>query len=446
MGRWARPGEKSARTVFVPYGAPGDQVTLSILEEHRTYRRALPQTLAISSLDRVPPPCSLHFTVGKSLSQVCGGCGWQHLSLEAQRRHKQTLVAETLERIGHIPSPPVLPTRGGDAKQTWGYRRKALIPFQPGSGGARLGFFAPASHRVVPFETCPVQDPASLRLIQSVKTFFQRHPHPVAEPGNRRGWLRNLLLRTSSIGGSLVALVVNHERFALAKTFSAHLQKDCQGPLSVFLNIQNTPGNVLLSPHWKHLSGPRALEEHLLGLDLQVSPGAFMQVNTDMAKTLYTLAVDLAQVTTEDTALELYAGVGVMGLLLARQARHVWAVEENPQAVEDGRENARRNGIHAVSFHASPSDSWLKAAPWASLPPPTVVVVDPPRAGLEESVLGALAALRPRRLVYVSCNPATLARDAHRFSSQGFHLKSCQPIDLFPQTSHIETVSLFEPD
>lgn len=426
--------------VFVPYTAPEDVVALGPLETKGTYARAWPLRWEKTAPLHTPPRCPLYFVPGRTAREVCGGCDWQHLTYEAQTAAKRTLVIESLQRLGKIAKPRVDPTVTVDGPEgPWRYRNKVQIPFALGNDGKIIGgFYAPGSHTVVPLDDCFIQSTRSVAVFKAVRDFFRVRPVTVYNPATERGWLRHLLIRTTAAGDTLAALVT--QAGPVPRELIERLREKNLGVTSVFQNINARPGNAVLSARWVHLAGRPHLEERLLGLRLRLSPGAFFQVHHAMAEKLYTLAVDMAAVGPEDEVWELYAGVGAMGQLLAKKARGVVAIEENPHAVRDGVESSQWNGLRNIHFRV---DRCERVVPRLK-EKPSVVLLDPPRAGCDPKVLKAVMARGPKRVVYVSCDPATLARDARYLSTGGYHLSRTVPVDLFPQTSHIETVSLFE--
>jgi 23S rRNA (uracil1939-C5)-methyltransferase len=354
-------------------------------------------------------------------------------------------LVETLQRIGKIARPAVDPTVSAPTSEAaWHYRNKALVPFaRDGQGQLVAGFYAPGSHTVVPLEDCPVQAATFVKVVHVTRDWLARADAPIYEPSLDRGWLRHLLVRTTSSGETLAALVTTSTAPPLAPAWAESLRRDCPFVTSVYQNVNDRSGNVVLGPRWRHVDGKKQMDETILGLRFRLSPGVFFQVNHGMAEALFRLATEMAAVGPSDVVWDLYAGVGVMGQRLARKAKIVWAVEENTAAVRDGIESLELNGIDNLRFRQGRCELVLGRG--LIKDPPTVVLLDPPRAGCDRAVLRAVLRAKPQRIVYVSCDPGTLARDAHTLSTGGYHLRRAVPVDLFPQTAHIESVSLFEP-
>jgi 23S rRNA (uracil1939-C5)-methyltransferase len=446
---------------FVPYGAPGDVVRLHRVETRKNFQRAWIQSVVSPSPDRTEAPCRHHFKPGDEPSRVCGGCDWQHLKYASQAAAKRQLVVEAFQRIGRIAKPNVEPTvtaegeneRTSDGEKSltpsvspslqpagaWRYRNKVQVPIGQDAAGRLIGgFYAPGSHTIVPFEDCIVQPAESVKILKTTLDWFQRNPPPP-------GWLRHVLIRMSSGGEALVTVISNGEKWHDAHPFSKNLIALCPSVQGVFQNINTRADNVIVGPEWRHIFGAPFMTENVLGLKFRLSPGSFFQVHHAMAEKLYKLAEEMAAPGPDSSILELYAGVGAMAQLLARKARYVWGVEENPAAVQDAVESAKWNGLRNVRFLVGRCETALARGRFQKGPEDRLgaVVLDPPRAGCAEHVLRGVMRLRPERIVYVSCDPATLARDARYLSTGGYHLQRCAPVDLFPQTSHIESVSLF---
>jgi 23S rRNA (uracil1939-C5)-methyltransferase len=436
-------GREDGKTVFAPFGAPGDKARLHRREDHKNFSRAWIASVEEASPDRAEPPCPVFFRPGNDPDKVCGGCAWQHLSYEAQLKNKRALLIEAFQRLARIAHPVVDETV--PCPSPFRYRNKVQIPLAMDSGKLVAGFYAPASHKVVPFQDCLIQSERQNAAVRAALEWLNRRPPAVYDAAAGRGWLRHLYLRESAAGELLVALIVKDSAFPKGGEFASFLAERCPSVKSVFLNVNPRPGNVVLGPEWHLVAGRPFLQEELMGLRLRLSPGAFFQVNHAMAEKLYGTAVAFADPAPEDQVLELYAGMGVMGMLMAPKAARVWAVEENAQAVKDGIESSGLNGISNVRFVVGRCEEALtRRRPRLELAgKPVVALLDPPRAGCDPQVLKAVMHFNPKRIVYVSCDPATLARDAKYLSTGGYLLRRAVPVDLFPQTAHIESVSLF---
>jgi 23S rRNA (uracil-5-)-methyltransferase RumA len=438
--------EGSPRVVFVSHAVPGDVLEVEVTEAKSSFARARIIKVLQAGPERVPPACSLHFNAERPAAEACGGCDWQQLAYEAQLRHKREIVRDCLRRIGRFKDPPIQETIA--SPNPWAYRNKVQIPFGPPRQGRRpvAGFYAEGSHRIVDFEACPVQPELSVRVALKIKSLAERFGWQAYDEKTGRGWLRHLYVRSNAEGKALAALVTRGPEFPKRPEFVAAMRESFSEVVGLHHNIQPLRSSVILGPHWKHLWGAKQLEEKIGRFSFLVSPGAFLQVNTPSAEKLYEAA--LAALTQGGRrfpmVLDLYCGVGTMSLWMAQAAPKVVGVEENRDAVRDAYKNAERNNVKNVRFSVGRAEAVLPKLEKAGLPSPCAVIVDPPRMGLSNAVLRLLTAPHVRRLVYVSCNPATFARDAAFLANSGFTLAGVQPVDLFPQTSHVELVGLLD--
>ncbi|MDE2039892.1 MAG: 23S rRNA (uracil(1939)-C(5))-methyltransferase RlmD [Elusimicrobia bacterium] len=430
----------STRVVFVPHGIPGDRLEVEVTQAKSSFARARLLRLLSPSAERVEPACPLHFAPGRS-GPSCGGCDWQELGYEAQLRHKRELVLDCLRRIAKLPEVPVEPTLA--SPRPWGYRNKVQIPFgRTAAGKPVAGFYETGSHRIVDFNACPVQPELSVRLALKLKELAARFQWPIYDEDRRSGWLRHLFARTNAKGQVLAALVTTSDAFPKREETARQLQADFPELIGFWQNIQPQKTSVILGQRWRHLWGQRQIEEKIGPYSFLVSPGAFLQVNTEAAAFLYNAAAGALEQGGRrfPLALDLYCGAGTLTLWAARAADRVIGVEENREAVRDAWKNAERNGVKNVRFAIGRVEAVLPRLR-RELGQDTAVLVDPPRSGLGGAALRALTQRCVRRLVYVSCNPATFARDAAYLCRSGFRLESVQPVDLFPQTSHVELVA-----
>ncbi len=434
----------STRVVFVPYGVPGDELDVEVEAAKSTFARARIAAVRAPSPDRVDPPCPLHYAPGRA-GPPCGGCDWQQLRYEAQLREKREVVLDCLRRLGKFSSPDVSQTLPSPAQ--WAYRNKVQIPFGVDEASRRTiaGFYAPQSHRIVDFDACPVQPELSVRLALHVKAEAERLRWQVYDARRGAGWLRHLFVRTNVDGKALVALVTRTDEFPKREEFVERIRAAFPELVAVHQNVQPLKTSVILGPKWRRTWGADFIEEKIGPYRFIVSPGAFLQVNTGAAEKLYGLAAEALAEGGEkfELVLDLYCGAGTLTLFAAPAGRRCLGIEENRDAVADAWKNAQRNGAKNVSFRAGRVEAVLPRLR-GELPARSAAVVDPPRAGLTQPALRFLTSPPVRRLVYVSCNPATFARDARYLAQSGFRLGPVVPVDLFPQTSHVELVARFD--
>ncbi|MDD5628542.1 MAG: 23S rRNA (uracil(1939)-C(5))-methyltransferase RlmD [Elusimicrobia bacterium] len=443
-GEAVAKAEGSARVIFVAGGSPGDLLEVEVVSAKSSFARARIVRLLEPGPERRVPPCPLHFAPDRP-GPACGGCDWQHLDQPAQLRHKAALVRDCVERIGKLKGVEILPTL--PSPQQWGYRNKVLVPFAQGpEGRLHAGFYASGSHQVVDCLACPVQPELSMRIVLKAKQLAQELGWRAYDQDSGRGVLRHMFVRTNSQGQALVTVVTHGPHLPRAEDFVSGLRAACPEILGIHHNVQPLKTSVVLGPHWRRLWGAAALEERLGRLSFLVSPGAFLQVNTAAAEVLYDRARQALASggRSFDQVLDLYCGVGTLTLWLAAAARRIIGVEENREAVRDAWKSAERNSVRNARFIAGRAEAVLPRLFREQAGGGWAVVADPPRAGLSVPVLRFLTRPQVRRLVYVSCDPATFARDAGYLSRSGFSLAQVQPVDLFPQTSHVELVGLLE--
>ncbi len=431
-------GRYGSLAVFVPQGAPGDLLRVAVTDSAANYVRARILSVVRPGPDRVAPPCPVY--------AECGGCTWQHLSYAAQLQWKRRIVVEALRRVGHLEEPEGLVHPTLPAEPPWRYRHKMAVPFAPADApgaGVRAGFYAARSHRVVPFESCRIQHPLLDRVLAVTRHLVDELGIPPYDERTRTGVLRHLVARVSRHRGEvLVALVTPGPGFPAGPALAAGIRKAIPECVGVVHNLNPTPGNAILGRVTRTLAGRDRLVEELDGLRFLVSAISFFQVSPAQAQTLYRVAVDQAAPGPRDTVVDLYAGVGTLSLFLARRSGAVEAIEEVGPAVADGRQNAAENHQDNLRFHLGAAEVVLPQLVRAGLRP-TVVVLDPPRRGAAPEVLAAILRAAPRRVVYCSCNPATLARDLGGLRG-AYRLSAVQPVDMFPQTAHVECSALLE--
>jgi 23S rRNA (uracil1939-C5)-methyltransferase len=418
-------GRADGMVVFVPYAAAGDRLEIEITQTQKRFARGRILDLVEPSKDRVEPPCPYYYH--------CGGCTWQHLMYEAQLRAKRDLVQETLERLGGLKGISVNPVLG--MKDPWRYRNKVQQPV--GWDGKRLisGFYAEGSHDIVPIEDCLVQPELSVKIINRAKALLEEHKLRAYDQERGQGWIRHLLVRTSQESKAILVFVTREPVFPHESAIIPVLIREFPQLVAIHQNVQPARTNVILGRTWRKIHGQDYLEESLGKLRFRLSPGAFFQINSLQAEVLYDVTKHMAG--SGERLLDLYAGVGTIALWLADRFKEIGGIEEFPGAVRDAEANADLNGIENARFVAETAESFL-----GGLSPDRraiSVVLDPPRAGCSPAVLRSLVSLRPSPLVYVSCDPATLARDLGVLVQGGYRIEEIQPVDLFPHTPHIET-------
>ncbi|MBR5111410.1 MAG: 23S rRNA (uracil(1939)-C(5))-methyltransferase RlmD [Clostridia bacterium] len=416
-------------TLFVQGALPGETVVARAEKVKSTH--AFLKTLSVLSPapGRAEPPCPYY--------EKCGGCVCQHMTYETSLQMKQAVVQDALCRIGGLKAD-VKPVLGMDPP--WHYRNKTALPVSGEKGRPAIGFYSPRSHRIIDIRSCMISREESDAVVSVLRMWMEKFQVEPYNEASRRGLVRHIMSRVSR-SGQVMAVVIAAKAIPHERELIAMLRAGVPGFCSLFLNINRRNDNVIMGNESRLLWGEPRLTDTLCGLKYALSPQSFFQVNPVQTEKLYQIALDYAKLTGNELAADLYCGAGTISLLLARHARKAVGVEIVPQAIRDAEENARANGVSNVEFYAAAAEDLLPQLVAKGLRP-DVIVLDPPRKGCEEAVLRAIAEAAPRRVVYISCNPATLARDAKILCASGYALAACQPVDMFCQTGHVETVCL----
>ncbi|MCI7736531.1 MAG: 23S rRNA (uracil(1939)-C(5))-methyltransferase RlmD [Clostridiales bacterium] len=416
--------------VFVPGMLPGERALVRIVKPEKRYAFGRVERLIKTSPDRRDPPCPIY--------KRCGGCSCQHMSYEASLRFKREQVQALLERVGglSIEVPPVL-----GMAHPFAYRNKGAYPVAQGKGGPACGFFAPRSHDLVPLPEggCLIQGEDSACAVQAVLQWMRQAGASAYDETTGRGLVRHIMTRSTTAGGLMVVPVVTDTHIPQPELLIRLLREAVPGLESVCLSVNRRRTNVILGDELHTLWGKPVMEDTLGGLRFSVSPLSFFQVNPAQTERLYGLALEYAQLTGSETVVDAYCGAGTISLLLAQKAKRVIGIEIVPQAIDNARENAARNGITNAEFLVGATEELLPRLVAEGLAP-DVIVIDPPRKGCERAVLDAILAARPKRVVYVSCGAPTLARDAKIFCEGGYTAQAVQCVDMFCWTGAVETV------
>ena len=417
------------RAVFVPRAIPGERWEIRIVKVTNAAVYGRGEKLLAPSPARIEPACP-HF--GK-----CGGCDAWHLSYEEELRFKLARVNDALRRIGKqsVQAGEIL---GSDSVLR--YRNKGIFAVADADGAPAFGFFRERSHSLIPIEDCLIQSELSVRAARSVVSFMRGHDVAAFDEQSGKGVVRHVFCREARHGGDAVVCIVAARGFgALTQALVDALRKDCPELTGIVLNVNKTRGNTVLAGDFYTLWGRANINDTLCGLNFEIAPQAFFQINPPQAEKLYRRAVEYAAADKSSLLFDLYCGAGTISLCLAREAGKVIGAEIVPEAVENAAANAKRNGIRNVEFLCADAGEAAKTLAERGLSP-TVVVVDPPRKGMDEAAIAAVASMRPERVVYVSCDPATLARDILRFNAHGYALEQATAVDMFPRTCHCESV------
>ncbi len=424
-------GRHVGMAVFVPYTAPGDEVRIKIVKVRKNCAFGRAEKILTPSPDRIAPDCP---AFGK-----CGGCVYRHLSYGAELRTKEQMVADAMRRIGKIDLAPE-PILG--AAQPDGYRNKAQYPVSQSDGNLLIGFYAPRSHRVIDCRTCRLQPREFETALAVFDSYIRTYNISCYDEQTGRGLLRHIYLRRAEATGEVMACaVINGQSLPHSPALVELLRQAVPGLKSVCLNINRERTNVILGNACKTLWGDGYITDVLCGNRIRISPLSFYQVNRTQAERLYGKVLDYLSPHGTETVLDLYCGAGTIGLSLARHVRQVIGAEIVEQAVSDARVNAQINGITNARFFCADAGEAASRLEREGIRP-DAIIVDPPRKGCSEELLRVITSMSPDKLIYVSCDPATLARDCARLAADGWRVNAYTPVDLFPRTAHCETVCL----
>ena len=413
--------------VFVPQAVRGETIDLKITKVMKTAAAGEIVKIHKPSPDRAQPECPDY---GR-----CGGCDFQHLTYPEELWAKRQRVQDALTRLGgaDIRVEEIL-----GAKNPLHYRNKSQYPV--GADGS-IGFFQARTHKVVPIRRCLIQTEAADRTAQAVGEWMRRYKISAYDETTGKGLVRHVCVRVNRKGESLCCVVVNGNKVPREPELAAYVTAAVPHTVGVLLNSNTRRGNVVLGDKYRTLFGRNYLMDTLCGLEFKLSMPSFYQVNRDQAEVLYGKALKFAGLTGNETVLDLYCGIGTITLCLAKAAKRVIGAEIVPPAIRDAKENALRNHIENAEFFCGDAADIAAKLESDGLRP-DVVTVDPPRKGLAPEVIASVAAMGPEKVVYVSCDPATLGRDVKRFAELGSLARRAVAVDLFPRTRHVETVCL----
>ena len=419
---------------FVEGVIPGEEIIFNITKAGKKFGYGRLQKIVVESPDRV----EITDPVGRQV----GTMTLQHMSYPAQLAYKQSVVKQAFQRIGHFTDAEVKPTLG--MENPWEYRNKAQIPVRSIRGQLETGFFRRNSHDLVPVENFYIQHPEIDQVIVKVRDILRKEGVQPYDERTNRGVIRHIIVKRGHYTGELmIILVINQKRLEKQEFIVDKIKEHLSNVVSIVQNINTKQTNVILGSENKVLWGKDFIEDNMLGMTFRISPNSFYQVNTPQAEVLYQTAIDAAGLTGKETVLDAYSGIGTLSLALAKHAKNLYAMEIVAEAIEMAEQNAELNSVENVIFEVGKAEEWLPR--WNDLGVNfDVVVVDPPRKGLEENFVTAVIEQAPEKIVYVSCNPATCALDCQLFSEAGYELKFVQPVDLFGQTPHVEVVALLE--
>lgn len=413
-------------TIFVDGALPGEKIEAQIVHAKKRYGSARLLSILEPSPDRVEPSCPLF--------GQCGGCQLMHLSYKKQLEVKREKVVEALARIGKISDCHVAPCIASPSP--YFYRNKIQMPVREGKNGMQIGLYARSSHDLVEVESCFIHNSLGNEIYSKVKEILYHFSIDPYDPVTKKGELRHLLIKSAAHTEEvLVVLVTNQTKSPLLSRIAKAIIEASPHVKGVVHNFHNGADNVILGDVYEILEGEGFIRDRLCGLEFSVSPASFFQVNPSQAEFLYAKALEYADLKGDETVLDAYCGVGTLSLIFAKKAKRVIGVEWVSQAIEDAKKNGKLNNIGNVTFVCSSSEEFI-----ASLETVDLILLNPPRKGCEISFLKGIQRLKPKMLIYISCDPATLARDLALLVQFGYRICEVQPFDMFPQTAHVESV------
>ena len=457
-------GHVDGLTLFVKDAVIGDRVQAGITKVKKTYCFARTVQVLEPSEFRVEPKCPV--------CRPCGGCQMQNLDYEKQLMFKTKKVQDCFSRVGgfKVCAGTDANTAGGESEKNglvesgsadmkdsgisedviiinktlgmdnpWNYRNKAQFPVGLDKNGKPVaGFYAGRTHSVIPTSSCAIQFKGHEEILARVLEYVEKSGERVYDETSHKGVVRHVLMRKGEATGEIMVVLIINGRKLRDEALFVNLLKDIPGMTSIQINVNTKDTNVILGDECRVLWGKDYITDKIGDISYQISALSFYQVNPAQTKVLYETALEYAALTGNETVWDLYCGIGTISLFLAQKAKQVYGVEIVPQAVENAKANAKLNNItNAEFFVGAAEDVYIEKKL-----PADVVVVDPPRKGLDEELVNTIAKMGPERIVYVSCDPATLARDCRRFADNGYKVEKVQPVDMFGHGGHVETVVL----
>ncbi|MFD1927760.1 23S rRNA (uracil(1939)-C(5))-methyltransferase RlmD [Sporosarcina siberiensis] len=420
--------------LFIPGALPGEEVEIQVGKTLKKYGFARLVKITKASPDRVEPPCHVF--------SECGGCQMQHLSYEGQLVQKRKTVRDVIDRVGKLPHVPVHPVKG--MKDPWRYRNKSQIPFAEQDGKVVSGFYRTRTHHIVDTDVCLIQSNEADDLMTALKMELHNMGVDAYDERTNLGMLRHLIVRKGRATGEImVILVTRKKKFTQQDAVIELIKRVVPEVTSIMQNVNSEKTNVIFGDYTVPLYGKSFIVDSIGDINFEISARSFYQINPEQTEVLYGQALEYAQLTGNESVIDAYCGIGTISLFLAQKAKEVYGVEIVPEAIADAKRNAELNNIDNAFFEAGPAEvvipNWYAEGKRFD-----VLVVDPPRKGCDEELLNTILEYKPKRVVYVSCNPGTLARDLRILEDGGYRTQEIQPVDMFPHSSHVECVALLE--
>ncbi|MCG8398199.1 23S rRNA (uracil(1939)-C(5))-methyltransferase RlmD [Bacillus atrophaeus] len=422
--------------IFVPNALPEEKAQIKVTRVKKGFAFGRLIEMKEESPHRTDAPCPIY--------KQCGGCQLQHMTYEGQLLFKQKQVKDVLERIGKLDlsNVTVHPTLG--MEDPWNYRNKAQVPVGEREGGLVAGFYQQRSHDIIDMSACLIQQSKNDEAVQAVKDICVTYDVKAYNEERHKGWLRHIMVRYGVVTGEMMIVFITRTNdFPHKVKIIEDITAQFPHVKSIVQNINPNKTNVIFGNETNVIWGEEYIYDLIGDVKFAISARSFYQVNPEQTKVLYDKALEYAQLKGEETVIDAYCGIGTISLFLAKQAKKVYGVEIVPEAIEDAKRNAELNGITNAEFAVGEAETvipkWYEEGITAD-----TLVVDPPRKGCDEALLRTIVEMKPKRVVYVSCNPGTLARDLRVLEDGGYATREVQPVDMFPHTNHVECVAVLE--
>ncbi len=421
--------------IFVPNAIKDEEIEFRVIKVKKQFAIGKLLTIKETSNERVEPPCEYY--------KVCGGCQLQHLSYEAQLQMKKEQVVNLFKRKSNFEDTVIHDTIG--MENPWHYRNKSQIPVGKNKHGEiELGFYRQRSHDIVNIDHCMIQDKKHDTIMVKIKRLIEDLNLSIYNEHKHKGELRHIILRTGYYTGeTMVIFVTNSKQLSHKNKIIEFISSEFDNVVSIKHNVNREKSNVIMGRTSYTLYGQDTITDQLAEYQFKISDTSFYQINPTQTEKLYSKALEYAQLNGEETVIDAYCGIGTIGSYMSQKAKHVYGVEIVEQAIENAKENAKINHIENATWEAGKAEEvilkWQKEGI-----KPEVVMVDPPRKGCDQTFIETLIELSPKRIVYISCNPATQVRDVEILKGSGYQLKEITPVDMFPHTTHVECVSLLQ--
>ncbi|WP_227938046.1 23S rRNA (uracil(1939)-C(5))-methyltransferase RlmD [Alkalihalobacillus deserti] len=421
------------QVVFVPGALPEEEIVAEVTKVSPRFSEAKVVKIRKRSKERIEPPCPIF--------AECGGCQLQHMEYQATLREKRDIIKQAFERHTKIDvnQLQLLPTIG--MENPWDYRNKSQLQVAKRGENVIAGLYASNSHKLIDLSECKVQHKATNKVTQTVKQILADLNISIYNERKHKGVVRTIVTRVGFETGQVqVVLVTKDDTLPRQDAIIEEIQRRLPEVTSIIQNVNEQKTSIIFGEKTIHLAGEETIEEKLGDLSFELSARAFFQLNPTQTVKLYNFVKKAAELTGNEKVVDAYCGVGTIGLWLAKEAAEVRGMDVIEASIEDARANARNHGYNHVSYEVGKAEDWLprwKKEGWK----PDVVVVDPPRTGCDDKLLETIMEVKPKRMVYVSCNPSTLAKDVDRLSKKGYKVKLIQPVDMFPWTAQVESVT-----